>query len=259
MAWDPAQYLKFADHRLRPALDLLARIDAATPRRVVDLGCGTGNVTAILAQRWPAATVGGVDASETMLARAREEHPALSFVAADVATWAADPAVDVLYSNAALHWLGDHDSLFPHLFRQVAPGGWLAVQMPRNFGAPSHTAVADAARDGPWADRIVPMLAPPPVDAPGVYAARLAPLASSLDIWETEYLQILDGENPVAEWTKGTWLRPFLDALEEPDRSGFEAAYRARVAAAYPPGPDGRTAFPFRRLFLVARRAQPGA
>ncbi|EDP64402.1 trans-aconitate methyltransferase [alpha proteobacterium BAL199] len=255
MAWDPAQYLKFADHRLRPALDLLARIDVAAPGRVIDLGCGTGNVTAILAQRWPAATVGGIDDSDTMLARAREEHPGLPFATANAATWTASPLVDVLYSNAALHWLGNHDQLLPHLFRQVAPGGWLAVQMPRNFGAPSHTAVADAARDGPWADRIVPMLASPPVDEPGVYASRLAPLADSLDIWETEYLQILDGENPVAEWTKGTWLRPFLDALEEPDRSGFEAAYRARVAAAYPPGADGRTAFPFRRLFLVARRA----
>lgn len=255
MAWDPAQYLKFADHRLRPALDLLARIDAAAPDRVVDLGCGTGNVTAILAARWPSARTVGVDPSETMLARARSEHPGLRFEAADAAAWTADPSVDVLYSNAALHWLGDHDALFPHLFAQVRPGGWLAVQMPRNFGAPSHTAVADAARDGPWEARLAPMLAPPPVDAPARYVERLAPLAAALDVWETEYMQILTGENPVAEWTKGTWLRPFLDALEEPQRSGFEAAYRERVAAAYPPMPDGRTLFPFRRLFLVARRA----
>lgn len=255
MAWDPAQYLKFADHRLRPALDLLARIDAADPARVVDLGCGTGNVTAILAARWPTAQTVGIDPSETMLARARSEHPRLRFEAADAAAWTADPPVDVLYSNAALHWLGDHDALFPHLFAQVRTGGWLAVQMPRNFGAPSHTSVTDAARDGPWEDRLAPMLAPPPVDAPARYVERLAPHAASLDVWETEYMQILTGENPVAEWTKGTWLRPFLDALQEPQRSGFEAAYRARVAAAYPPMPDGRTLFPFRRLFLVARRA----
>lgn len=255
MAWDPAQYLKFADHRLRPALDLLARVDAVEPARIVDLGCGTGNVTSILAQRWPGAAVTGLDPSDAMLARARSENPSLTFQTADAATWTADPPVDLLYSNAALHWLGDHDRLFSHLFGQVAPGGWLAVQMPRNFGAPSHTAVADAARAGPWSERIVPMLGPPPVDEPAVYAARLAPMAGFLDIWETEYLQILDGENPVAEWTKGTWLRPFLDALDEPDRSGFEAAYRARVAQAYPAGPDGRTPFPFRRLFLVARRA----
>ena len=254
MTWDPAQYLKFSDHRLRPAIDLLGRIAVESPARVVDLGCGTGNTTAVLRDRWPAAEVVGVDPSNTMLERARAENPALRFEVGDAATWSAAAPVDVLYSNAALHWLGGHDTLFPRLLSQVAPGGWLAVQMPRNFGAPSHTAVADAARDGPWAERILPMLAPPPVDEPAAYVARLAPLAATLDVWETEYLQILDGANPVAEWTKGTWLRPFLDALEEPWRSGFEAAYRARVAKAYPPGPDGRTLFPFRRLFLVARR-----
>ncbi|MEQ9334803.1 methyltransferase domain-containing protein [Thalassobaculum sp.] len=254
MAWDPAQYLKFADHRLRPALDLLSRIGAGSPARVVDLGCGTGNVTAILAGRWPGAAVTGVDPSASMLERARAEHPGLAFETADAARWSAVPPVDVLYSNAALHWLGDHDGLFPRLFEQVAPGGWLAVQMPRNFGAPSHTSVAEAAGDGPWGERIRPMLAPPPVDPPAEYVRRLAPMAASLDVWETEYLQILEGENPVAEWTKGTWLRPFLDALEEPERAGFEAAYRARIAAAYPPAADGRSLFPFRRLFMVARR-----
>ncbi len=255
MAWDPAQYLKFSDHRLRPAIDLLARIAIETPARVVDLGCGTGHVTAILAGRWPTAEVIGVDPSASMLERARAENPSLRFEAGEAAGWAATAPVDVLYSNAALHWLGGHDALFPRLLSQVVAGGWLAVQMPRNFGAPSHTAVADAASDGPWAERILPMLAPPPVDEPAAYVARLAPLTAALDIWETEYLQILEGPNPVAEWTKGTWLRPFLDALEEPERSGFETAYRARVARAYPPGPDGRTLFPFRRLFLVARRA----
>lgn len=255
MVWDPAQYLKFADHRLRPALDLLARIDSDAPARVVDLGCGVGNVTAVLAGRWPGAAVTGIDPSAAMLDRARAENPGLAFQTADAAGWTARPPVDVLYSNAALHWLGDHDGLFPQLFEQVAPGGWLAVQMPRNFTAPSHTSVADAAGDGPWAGRVRAMLAPPPVDPPEVYVRRLAPMAAMLDVWETEYLQILEGENPVAEWTKGTWLRPFLDALQEPERTGFEAAYRARVAAAYPPGPDGRTLFPFRRLFVVARRA----
>jgi len=254
MQWDPAQYLKFADHRLRPALDLLARIGAETPARVVDLGCGAGNVTAVLARRWPDAETIGLDASEAMLAKARAEHPGIRFAVAEAASWTADPPVDVLYSNAALHWLGDHDALFPRLFGQVRAGGWLAVQMPRNFGAPSHTAVAEAAGDGPWGARLAPLLGPPPVDPPAAYIARLAPLAAELDVWETEYLQVLEGENPVAEWTKGTWLRPFLDALEGSQRSGFEAAYRARVAAAYPKGADGRTVFPFRRLFLVARR-----
>lgn len=255
MTWDTAQYLKFADHRLRPAIDLLGRIGTGSPARVTDLGCGAGNVTALLATRWPDADVAGLDPSPEMLERARTDHPTLRFDVADAAAWRADPLVDVLYSNAALHWLGDHATLFPRLFSQVAPGGWLAVQMPRNFTAPSHTSVADAARDGPWQDTLEAMLTPPPTHEPGVYVDLLSPMAATLDIWETEYIQILEGENPVAEWTKGTWLRPFLSALEGEHRAGFEAAYRARVRAAYPPRSDGRTVFPFRRLFMVARRA----
>lgn len=254
MTWDTTQYLKFADHRTRPAIDLLGRIGAQAPARVVDLGCGAGNVTALLAARWPNADIVGLDPSPEMLDRARTDHPTLSFEVADAASWSAEPPVDVLYSNAALHWLGDHARLFPHLFAQVAPGGWLAVQMPRNFDAPSHTSVADAAADGPWRETIAAMLDEPPTHAPGVYIDLLSPLADLIDVWETEYIQILEGDNPVAEWTKGTWLRPFLNALDGSERDGFEAAYRARVRDAYPPLPDGRTVFPFRRLFLVARR-----
>lgn len=254
MTWDTSQYLKFADHRLRPAVDLLGRIATDTPRRVVDLGCGAGNVTALLAARWPDAGLVGLDPSPEMLERARADHPALSFEVADAASWTAELPVDVLYSNAALHWLGDHRTLFPRLFSQVTPGGWLAVQMPRNFSAPSHTSVAAAALDGPWRATIEPMLSDPPTHEPGFYVDLLSPMADLLDVWETEYIQILEGENPVAEWTKGTWLRPFLAALDGAERDGFETAYRAHVRAAYPPMPDGRTAFPFRRLFLVARR-----
>ncbi len=254
MTWDTSQYLKFADHRLRPAVDLMARIAVDAPRRVVDLGCGAGNVTALLAARWPDAEIRGLDPSPEMLERARADHPSLAFEVADAASWESEPPVDVLYSNAALHWLGDHHTLFPRLFEQVAPGGWLAVQMPRNFSAPSHTSVAAAAADGPWRSTIEAMLSDPPTHEPGYYIDLLSPMADTLDVWETEYIQILEGEDPVAEWTKGTWLRPFLAALEGDDRAGFEDAYRARVRAAYPAMPDGRTVFPFRRLFLVARR-----
>ena len=255
MSWDTDQYFKFADHRLRPAIDLLARVGAERPGRVVDLGCGAGNITRLLADRWPGAQVIGVDPSPEMLARARADHPDLTFVKADAAAWTPDTPLDVLYSNAALHWLDAHQTLFPSLFARVAPGGWMAVQMPRNFGEPSHTSVAAAAEDGPWADRLRPMLKPAPTHEPAVYIDLLAPLADHVDVWETDYVQILEGENPVAEWTKGTWLRPFLDALDGDDRDGFETAYRARVRAAYPPRADGRTVFPFRRLFLVMRRA----
>jgi trans-aconitate 2-methyltransferase len=253
MAWDPAQYLKFADHRLRPAIELLNRIDMEAPAEVYDLGAGAGNATRLLKARWPLARITGVDASEAMLARATAEAPEIVWQRADLATWRPPRPADVIYSNAALHWLPDHDRLFPALLSALAPGGVLAVQMPRNFSAPSHTAIAEAARSGPWRPKIEPLLRPPPVAEPAFYFDLLAPRAAPLDIWETEYLQVLEGDHPVKEWTKGTWLRPLLDALDEPERSRFEACYAELVGHAYPRSPDGRTLFPFRRLFIVAK------
>jgi trans-aconitate 2-methyltransferase len=262
MAWDPAQYLKFADHRLRPAIELLNRIDMEAPAEVYDLGAGAGNATRLLKARWPLARITGVDASEAMLARATAEAPEIVWQRADLATWRPPRPADVIYSNAALHWLPDHDRLFPALLSALAPGGVLAVQMPRNFSAPSHTAIAEAARSGPWRPKIEPLLRPPPVAEPAFYFDLLAPRAAAVEIWETEYLHVLEGDDPVKEWTKGTWLGPLLDALDEPERSRFEARYAELVARAYPRRPDGRTLFPFRRLFIVAkapaRRAPAG-
>jgi trans-aconitate 2-methyltransferase len=251
--WDPAQYLKFAGHRLRPAIDLLGRIDAEKPAEVVDLGAGAGNATRLLKDRWPDAHVIGVDASSEMLAKAAAAAPAIDWERGDLATWRPRRPADVIYSNAALHWIVGHERLFADLVDALAPGGTLAVQMPRNFSAPSHTSIAEAARSGPWRARLEPLLRPSPVADPAFYFDLLAPRVAELDIWETEYQQVLEGENPVKEWTKGTWLGPLLDALAEPERSGFEAAYGALVARAYPPRPDGRTLFPFRRLFIVAK------
>jgi trans-aconitate 2-methyltransferase len=253
VSWDPAQYLKFADHRLRPALDLLARIDLAAPRAIYDLGAGAGNVTRLLRERWPDAHITGVDASPAMLERAATAVPDVAWQRADLAEWRARERAELIFSNAALHWLDDHARRFPALLAQVAPGGVLAVQMPRNFAAPSHTAIAEAAHAGPWHARLSPLLRPPPVAAPADYYDWLAPHAASLDVWETEYLHVLEGEHAVAEWTQGTALRPLLDALDEPQRSGFLARYTERVDRAYPRRADGRTLFPFRRLFLIAR------
>jgi trans-aconitate 2-methyltransferase len=252
MAWDPAQYLKFAGPRLRPALDLLQRVDLESPATICDLGAGAGNVTRLIAARWPEARIIGVDGSTEMLAKAAAENPGIEWRQADLGAWRPEHPADLIYSNAALHWLDDHDRLFPALFAALAPGGVLAVQIPRNFGARSHTSITDAACDGPWRAKLEPLLRPSPVAEPAFYYDLLAPLAASLDIWETEYLQVLEGENPVKEWTKGTWLSPLLAALEEPERSRFEAAYGERVAAAYPPRSDGKTLFPFRRMFLIA-------
>ncbi|HEX5453368.1 MAG TPA: methyltransferase domain-containing protein [Stellaceae bacterium] len=252
MPWDPTQYLKFAGPRLRPAIDLLQHIEAEAPKIVYDLGAGAGNVTRLIAARWPVAEIVGVDSSAEMLAKAAADNPSLRWQQSDLATWRADRPADIIYSNAALHWLDGHDRLVPGILQSLAPGGTLAVQLPRNFGAPSHTSISDAARAGPWRAVLEPLLRPSPVEPPEFYYDLLKPLVATLDIWETEYLQVLDGENPVREWTKGTWLSPLLAALEEPERSRFEADYAARVAVAYPPRPDGRTLFPFRRLFIIA-------
>lgn len=254
MSWDPAQYAKFTDHRLRPALDLLARVPLDAPDSVVDLGCGPGNVTVRLAERWPHAIITGVDGSEEMLRVAREKYPQVSWEQHELASWSRAEPVDVLYSNATLHWLEDHGALVPHLFGHVAEGGFMAIQMPRNFGAPSHRIAHELAISAKWRDRLQHLVRPTPVAEPSFYYDLLAPLTQRLEMWETEYIQPLTGERPVLEWIKGTWLRPFLDALDPRDQIAFEADYAVRTAEAYPRRTDGVTIFPFRRLFLVAMR-----
>jgi trans-aconitate 2-methyltransferase len=261
MPWNPAQYLEFADARLRPALDLLARIQLGAPQTVVDLGCGAGNVTRLLAARWPQARIIGVDNSPAMLHEARtatRDDPRFTFVTADLAQWQPDAPVDLVYSNAALHWLPNHAALFARVAAMVAPGGVLAVQMPDNFRAPSHTLIADIARDERWHATLGGIVREPPVAAPQDYFDWLSTRMSRVDIWSTEYLQVLDARNdrehPVAAWTKGTWLVPFLEALGDSERDEFMRDYMDRLAVAYPLRADGRTLFPFRRLFVVANR-----
>jgi trans-aconitate 2-methyltransferase len=257
MAWDPGLYSAFAQPRLRPALDLIGRITAEAPASVVDLGCGTGNVTRLLKQRWPGARVTGIDSSPEMLKAASEGGGGVEYQLADMGAWHAPDAVDLLFSNAALHWLGDHAALFPRLLAMVAPGGTLAVQMPHNHYAASHALMAEAAAAGPWRDVLAPLAGRFPVADPEVYYDLLAPGSASIDLWETEYLHVLDGDNPVVAWTMGTALRPLLAAVEDrPDwRDAFLAEYSGRIRRAYPPREDGRTLLPFRRLFLVAIRS----
>jgi trans-aconitate 2-methyltransferase len=257
MGWDPTQYLEFADHRHRPALDLLARVPAVTPRRVVDLGCGHGRLTRLLAERWPDAEVTGIDDSPAMLDRARADDPAgwVRWRLADIGALDLEASPDVVVSNAALHWIPDHDHYFPTLMRQLAPRGVLAVQMPRNHDAPSHTTIAETVADRAWRERLTPLLPGRPVGSPQHYHDLLSPDVAHLDIWETTYLHALTGPDPVLEWTLGSVLRPLLDALEPAEREPFLAAHGARLRAAYPPRYDGVTLFPFRRLFLVAQRA----
>jgi trans-aconitate 2-methyltransferase len=255
MTWNPQQYLKFSQPRLRPAIDLLARIPSAEPARVYDLGCGAGNVTAALVDRWPRATIIGVDSSAAMLEQAAKALPQVQWMRHSLADWRPDAPADVIYSNAALHWLPNHQQLLPALVAALAPAGVLAIQMPRNFAAPSHTLIDATASAGAWRSKLAPLLGAAPVAEPQFYYSLLAPLAAQLDIWESEYLQVLSGADPVKEWTKGTWLMPFLDRLEPAERVAFEADYAQRLRAAYPPLADGSTLFPFRRLFIVLRRS----
>ena len=261
MSWDPAQYLKFSNHRLRPALDLLAQIPLAAPERVVDLGCGAGNVTRFLAERWPQAQFTGVDNSAEMLAKARTQLPQAAWVESGIAEWQPEAPVDLIYSNAALHWLPKHPALFARLLGFLKPGGILAVQMPRNFAAPSHTSI-DAALDAlalPAEQRaaIDADKLNSPVAEPADYYDWIKPLAANVDLWETLYSHVLEGENAVAEWVKGTALIPVMNGLGGPEAplcQRFLADYRARTNAVYSRRPDGTTLFPFRRLFIVATR-----
>ncbi|NDZ83118.1 trans-aconitate 2-methyltransferase [Streptomyces sp. SID10853] len=254
--WDPRQYLRHADHRTRPFHDLLARIPG-TPATIADLGCGAGNVTALLADRWPNARITGFDNSPQMLAEAqRYAGPRLGFAPADATTWTPAEPYDLLVSNALLQWVPGHADRFPDWLDALAPGATFAFQVPGNFTAPSHTILA-ALRESPrWKSRLSGVGdRTGAVLEPAAYLSRLTGLGCTTDIWETTYLQLLTGDDPVLDWVKGTALRPVLTALadDEEATAAFLTEYRDLLREAYPPGPHG-TVFPFRRIFAVARK-----
>lgn len=254
LTWDPDRYLAFACQRLLPARDLLGRIPEIDPQVIWDLGCGTGAMTLEIAGRWPGAEVHGLDSSAEMLAAAREADPDewVRWVQGDIAGWAPDRPADLIFANASLHWVPDHDDLFPRLAGCLRPGGVLAVQMPRNFDEPSHRVLAEVARRPEWRGTVGHLVRPSPVDLPDAYRRRLA-ACPRVEVWETRYRQVLKGPDPVARWVEGTAARPYLAALG--DRSAaFMADYRQAVEPHYPPGPDGTTPFPFLRLFVIATR-----
>jgi trans-aconitate 2-methyltransferase len=251
--WDPDRYLAFADERSRPFLDLVARVAAEAPRTVVDLGCGPGNLTMMLARRWPQAHVLGIDSSAEMIARA-EPGQALEFRVGDLADWAAekgDPA-DVVVSNATLQWVPGHLDLLPALVDRVAPGGWFAFQVPGNFEEPSHTIRRELAAEAPYADHTAGVAVPASHD-PEVYLERLVGLGLRVDAWETTYLHVLTGEDPVFTWVSGTGARPTLQALPDDLRPAFEEEFKRRLRAAYPTRDHG-VVLPFRRVFVVTQR-----
>jgi trans-aconitate 2-methyltransferase len=249
--WDPDVYLRYADERGRPFTELLARVDVEKPSVVVDLGCGTGNLTALLKQRWPTADVHGVDSSAEMIAKA-DTSSGVSYEVADLREWEPTRPVDVLVSNATLQWVPGHLELLPRLVGYVRGGGWLAFQVPGNFEEPSHASRRELERDPRFAPHLVDVHGPAAFDA-ATYLAALADLGLVVDAWETTYLHVLQGDDPVFDWVVGTGARPTLQALSNELRSQFEDEYRSALCAAYPSQPWG-TVLPFRRIFVVARK-----
>lgn len=248
--WDQAQYLKFEAERTRPARELLARVFAEDVQVAVDLGCGPGNSTALLHERWPSARVVGVDNSPQMLARARNDLPHVTFIEADVAAYRPAQPVDVLFANAVLQWVPDHARLLPSLLQSLKPGGVLALQVPDNLNEPSHRSMREL--PGPWFAHVQALEPRTHVRGPGFYFDLLAPHASQVDIWRTTYEQVMPNAEAIVEWVKGTGLRPYLEAV--PDPEAYLAAYTRAIDAAYPPRHGGARLFSFPRLFVVARR-----
>ena len=250
--WEPRSYLRYAEVRFRAGLDLIARIPQDDYRTIYDLGCGTGYLTHRLAEKFPQASVAGLDSSPEMLAEARRDFPNLTWLQADIVSWRPSTPPDLIFSNAALQWVPNHAKLLPQLLALLRPGGVLAVQMPRHFESPSHIELKRLVHRREWRARLEHLLLKP-IGSPETYWRWLSH-ASQVDIWETIYLQILDGKDPVVNFMRGTALRPFLTVLPAKQAERFVAAFAKRMTAAYPPQASGQTLLPFRRLFLIAQR-----
>ena len=251
--WNADQYDHFTAARKRPGLDLLAQIPQRDYKRVVDLGCGTGFLTTQLRERFPASELIALDSSTPMLAKAHELAPTIDWREGDINSFNID-TIDLLYSNAVLHWLDDHQTIFPKLLTHLAPQGVFAFQLPNNFQQPSHQCMLETIKSGPWQQKLLPLWRPEPTHQASWYYNLLAPLSSELNLWETTYYQQLSGNNPIVEWTKGTWLRRFLNKLDDTEQQQFLDSYNRLIAHAYPAEDNGTTLFPFRRLFMVGIR-----
>ncbi len=253
--WDAAQYLRFEDERTRPSIDLLARVSLTQPKRCIDLGCGPGNSTELVAARFPDAVTEGLDSSPDMLEKARRRLPGLSFVLGDVNSWSDSTGYDLIFANAVLQWLPDHEGLFPRLARSLKPGGCLAVQMPNNLSEPSHVAMREVAAEGPWAEKLAAAKAErSAIGSFGDYRRWLMEAGCRVDIWQTTYVHALADLGAIAEWFKSTGLKPYLDRLTSEGQQDFVARYLERIAPAYPAESDGKVLLRFPRLFIVATR-----
>lgn len=252
--FEAGQYVKFEDERTRPVRDLLAAVPPTPIRTAVDLGCGPGNSTEVLAARAPSAAIHGLDVSADMIETARKRLPDIRFDVADVTAWDEPGPYDLILSNAVFQWIPAHEPLLVKIVSKLAQGGHLAIQMPDNLDEPSHRLLREVAAAGPWAGKLKGVGRTQRFDASHYYAL-LAPLCSRVDVWRTTYYHPLrDGADGIVEWTKGTALRPFLAPLSDDERTAFVARYRDALAAAYPAFDDGTVLFPFPRFFVVATR-----
>lgn len=252
--WSPTTYLKFENERTRPALDLLARVRSERVRKAVDVGCGPGNSTELLANRFPEAQIVGLDNSPAMLEAARRRLPNVQFELIDAAMWTPEPDVKLVFANATLHWIPRHLEQLTRLFSAMSAGATLAVQMPDNTEEPTHRSMRDVALARPWSAPLTEAVreALPPARA---YYEALGPATQRLDIWRTTYHHVLPSPAAIVEFVRATGLRRFLDPLRESERAEFLALYTDRIAAAYPQLADGKVMLAFPRLFLVAERA----
>jgi trans-aconitate 2-methyltransferase len=253
MSWSAAQYVKFEQERTRPVRDLVARIPNIEIASAADIGCGPGNSTEVLRERYPGGRIIGLDSSSDMIEAARKRLPDIAFEVADIRDWRPKAPLDVILANAVLQWIPDHEALFPALMAQLGAGGTLAVQMPDNLDEPSHRLMGEVASHGTWAGKLEHAAAARAARRPpSWYSQLLRPHASHVDIWRTTYFHPLAGAHAIVEWLKGTGLRPFLDPLETSERGAFLARYEDAIAKAYPAETDGTVLLPFPRLFVVA-------
>ena len=253
--WSARQYLKFEDERTRPPRDLLAQVPLKSARCVFDLGCGPGNSTELLVERYPQAQVIGLDSSPDMLRQARTRLPNCEFAQADLVDWSPPERTDLLFANAVFQWVPDHPAVLRRLLSALTEGAVLAVQMPDNTEEPALALMREVAAGGPWAAKLaLAAAARDDLPAPAAYYDLLGPLCAQLDIWHTVYNHVMAGADAIVEWFRGSGLRPFLAPLDDAMRRDFLADYTARVAQAYPPRHDGRVLLRFPRLFIVAIR-----
>lgn len=254
MTWSATQYSTFENERTRPVRDLLAALPQRPIDTAIDLGCGPGNSTEVLAERFPGAKVSAIDSSEDMLRAARQRLPDIEFTLGDIGTWTAPEGVDVILANASLQWLPDHALLYPHLARQLTEGGQLAIQTPDNLDEPAHRQARDIASQGPWAQKIAAIKHPPRHTA-AYYYDILSPHCREVQVWRTTYYHPLTGgAQAVVEWFKGSALRPYLAALNAAEQADFLQYYLQAMQQSYPAAADGKVLLPFPRLFIVATR-----